>query len=65
MKVDMSPAAVTARLRLASQLRRLCLSLAKAKPVERAQCRDVVSNRMRAAQPPDKEDTSREHPRTD
>lgn len=34
MKVDMSAAAVTARLKLTSQLRRLCLSLGKAKPVE-------------------------------
>jgi hypothetical protein len=33
MKVDMSPKAVTARLKRVSQLRRLCLSLAKAKPV--------------------------------
>jgi len=33
MKVDMSPQAVTARLKLVSQLRRLCLSLAKAKPI--------------------------------
>ena len=33
MKVDMSAKAVTARLKLVSQLRRLCLSLAKAKPV--------------------------------
>ena len=32
MKVDMSPEAVTARLKLASQLRRLCLSLGKARP---------------------------------
>mgnify|MGYP001221464687 CR=1 FL=1 len=32
MKPDMSPQAVTLRLRRTSQLRRLCLSLAKAKP---------------------------------
>lgn len=31
MKTDMSPEAVTARLKLASQLRRLCLSLGRAK----------------------------------
>ena len=30
-QIDMSPAAVTARLRLVSELRRLCLSLGKAK----------------------------------
>jgi hypothetical protein len=35
MKVDMSPEAVTARLRLASQLNRLRLSLGKAVPVNR------------------------------
>ena len=34
MKVDMSAKAITARLRRVSQLRRLCLSLAKAKKVE-------------------------------
>ena len=34
MKVDMSPEAVTARLKLVSQLRRLCLALGKAQPVE-------------------------------
>jgi hypothetical protein len=34
MKVDMSPEAVTARLKLVSQLRRLCLSLGKARPVQ-------------------------------
>jgi hypothetical protein len=32
MKVDMSPAAVTMRLKRVSQLRTLCLSLAKARP---------------------------------
>ena len=33
MRIDMSPQAVTARLKLVSQLRRLCLSLANAKPL--------------------------------
>ncbi len=37
MKVDMSPKAVSVRLKLVSQLRRLCLSLAKAKPVQKEQ----------------------------
>jgi hypothetical protein len=32
VKVDMSAAAVTLRLKRVSQLRRLCLALAKAKP---------------------------------
>jgi len=35
MKVDMSPGAVTARLKVASQLRRLCLALGKGRPVDR------------------------------
>jgi hypothetical protein len=33
VKVDMSPEAVTIRLKRASQLRRLCLELGKMKPV--------------------------------
>jgi hypothetical protein len=33
MNVDMSPKAVTTRLQRVSQLRKLCLSLMKAKPV--------------------------------
>lgn len=33
MKIDMSPKAVDTRLRRVSQLRRLCLALAKAKPI--------------------------------
>jgi hypothetical protein len=33
MKVDMSPSAVTLRLKQVSQLRRLCLALGKAKVV--------------------------------
>jgi len=33
MKIDMSSKGVTTRLRRVSQLRKLCLSLAKAKPV--------------------------------
>ena len=33
MKTDMSPRAVTARLKRVEQLRRLCLSLGRAKPV--------------------------------
>lgn len=33
--IDMSPKAVTRRLKLASELRDLCLSLAKAKPIRK------------------------------
>lgn len=36
MKPDMSPHAVTVRLIRVSQLRKLCLSLGKAKPVTEA-----------------------------
>ncbi len=36
MRVDMSRAAVTARLRRVSQLRRLCISLSKTKPLVKA-----------------------------
>jgi hypothetical protein len=39
MKIDMSPERVTNRIRWLSQLRRLCLSLAKAKPIERIRFR--------------------------
>ncbi len=35
MKVDMSPQAITLRLKRVSQLRDLCLSLSKAKKVKR------------------------------
>jgi hypothetical protein len=40
MKVDMSSKAVTTRLIRVAQLRRLCLSLGKAKPV------DATANRQ-------------------
>ena len=36
MKVDMSDPAIATRLRRVSQLRRLCLSLSKAKPLASA-----------------------------
>jgi len=35
MKVDLSPKAISTRLKRVSRLRRLCLSLAKAKPPAR------------------------------
>jgi hypothetical protein len=37
MNVDMSPRAVTVRLTRVAQLRKLCLSLAKAKPTGNTQ----------------------------
>lgn len=40
MKVDMSPKAVTVRLKRASQLRRLCVALGRGKPIEKAQGAD-------------------------
>ena len=42
MKVDMSPQAVTTRLRRASQLRRLCVALGKARPVGLGRSREVA-----------------------
>lgn len=44
MKVDMSPKAVTARLKLVSQLRRLCLALGKARPVDRPVVQPAVAD---------------------
>ena len=41
MKVDMSAKAVTARLQLVSQLRRLCLALGKMKPVASTKTTEV------------------------
>ena len=41
MKVDMSPEAVTARLKLAPQLRRLCRALGKARPVKQPTVADA------------------------
>jgi hypothetical protein len=40
MKVDMSPSAVTLRLKRVSQLRRLCLALGKATVVSAPPARD-------------------------
>jgi len=38
-KVDMSPAAVTSRLRQAAELRRLCLALMRARPARKPPAR--------------------------
>lgn len=48
MKVDMSPEAVTIRLKRVSQLRRLCLELGKMKPVSATETPDANG---RAADP--------------
>lgn len=47
MKVDMSPKAISTRLKLVSQLRRLCLSLAKAKPVGQKEKRKINAEKGR------------------
>ena len=44
MSTDMSPKAVATRLRRASQLRRLCLSLGKAKRLDRDGLAAAASN---------------------
>jgi hypothetical protein len=48
MKVDMSPHAVTVRLTRVSQLRRLCLALGKAKPVQPVLERRLTTNQQPA-----------------
>jgi len=47
MKIDMSPQAVTTRLRRASQLRRLCVALGKARPVGSGRSQEVVEASIR------------------
>ena len=49
MDVDMSPEAVTIRLKRASQLRRLCLELGKMKPV--ASTKTIHDDDIGAADP--------------
>lgn len=44
MKVDMSARAVTARLKLASELRWLCIELGKMKPVATAEAKTTESD---------------------
>ncbi len=53
MKVDMLPEAVTARLKLASQLRRLCLALGKARPVKQSSVGDAPAIYERTPQSTD------------
>jgi hypothetical protein len=48
MKVDMSAKAVTMRLKRASQLRRLCVALGKAKPLEEAPGSSSTADAVRA-----------------
>ena len=45
MKLDMSPQVITSRLRRVSQLRRLCLSLGKAKPKRITDPRDRMNTK--------------------
>ena len=53
-KVDLSPEAVTRRLRRVEELRRLCLALGRAKPVEehRGTCDGVASGSGEKQRPP-------------
>jgi hypothetical protein len=51
MKVDMSSEAVTARLKLASQLRRLCLALGKAWPVDQSAEPSAVADPVSTYEP--------------
>jgi hypothetical protein len=50
MKVDMSAAAVTVRLKRMSQLRRLCLALGKSTPVPTTPIQGTVAQGSRPAQ---------------
>jgi hypothetical protein len=59
MKVDMSPEAVTARLKLASQLRRLCLALGKARPVKQPAVGDAPTIYERTPQSTDERVSAR------
>jgi len=59
MKVDMSPEAVTARLKLASQLRRLCLALGKARPVKQPAVGDAPTIYERTQRSTDERVTGR------
>ena len=52
MKVDMSPEAVTARLKLASQLRRLCLALGKARPLDGPLAQPAIADARSSYEPP-------------
>ena len=55
-QIDMSAEAVTGRLKLASQLRRLCLSLGTAKIKT---SKDSVATSVRKAEPPKGHDKER------
>ena len=48
MKIDMSPQAVTTRLRRASQLRRLCVALGKARSVDSAGSEEEAKAKLHA-----------------
>ncbi len=58
LKVDMSAAAVTTRLKRVSQLRRLCLSLAAAKIVGEQERKTDVKNAGETISKSDKSETN-------
>jgi len=58
LKVDMSAAAVTTRLKRVSQLRRLCLSLAAAKFVGEQERKTEVKNAGETISKSDKSETN-------
>jgi hypothetical protein len=45
MKVDMSPEAIDARLKMTSELLKLCLSLGQAKPIEEATQKSLTTKK--------------------
>jgi hypothetical protein len=55
VKVDMSPPAITARLRRVAQLRRLCLALGKARPIAKAA---IAPAHVATSQPPNSQSLS-------
>lgn len=59
MDVDMSPEAVTIRLKRASQLRRLCLELGKMKPVESADANRGAVDTGSPLESPDRRDLAK------
>jgi hypothetical protein len=48
-KIDMSPKAIALRLKKASQLRKLCLKLAQAKPVDKTFQENSARNNAKKA----------------
>ena len=64
MNVDMSPEAITTRLKRTSQLRRLCLALGKAVPLRERLPEDLVPNDAVVLSNDPTESTSRRNSRS-